>query len=315
MIRSFFGRQEPKASLSIESDGLRYLEVGKHGGSLHVLSNFVQPLSPGAFQQEMLEDPTKLSSPLEELRRRKGRGFSLPVYVGLPARDVMIRVVELPRMDPKDAREAFRWEFDKYFPFSVSEAVYDTCPVEHPEEGSGENMKLLVAAARLRMAELLLEVCEQVGMSVAGLEPALVGLLRAFFGPIPASEGGFLCLRVGRASSHVIVGYRTSGLLFRTLLVGSENIQGFDEALRSLVREVNSTLAFARGQFRNFAVDRVLLGGSAVTGEDSVRFFAESLPGVAVHPLVLWDLWGVEEVPEDADGWETCLGLAARDLV
>ncbi len=314
MARSFFGGKESRTSLSIDGDGLRYLEIGRRGGAFRVLSNLIQPLPPGTVQQELLGDPTKLLSALEELRARRGRRFVLPVHVGLPSRDVMLRVVELPRMNPEDAREAFRWEFDKYFPFSVTEAVYDTCPVEYPEEGGGENMRLLVAAARLRLVELLLEACENAGMSVAGVEPALAGLLRTFSGPIPSAEGGFLCLSVGRLSSHVVVGYRTSGLLFRTLLVGAESSMGFDEALHSLAREVGSTITFAAGQFRNLVVDQVLVCGTAVTREKPLAFLAEALPQVAVHPFSLWDTWGLEELPEESGGWETAFGLAVKDF-
>ena len=93
---SFFGGKESRTALSIEGDGLRYLEIERRGGVFRVLSNLIQPLPPGTVQQELLGDPTKLLSALEELRARRGRGFILPVYVGLPSRDVMLRVVELP---------------------------------------------------------------------------------------------------------------------------------------------------------------------------------------------------------------------------
>ncbi len=302
-----------RSSLSLASDGLRYMALD--GGVGHFkLAHARAVTTPQPFlQQGMLPDANRAVPLLEKLRQELGTALlKVPVRVSLPARDVMLRVVDMPRMSVEDARDALQWDFDKYFPFPAGEAVYDVCALEIPGNDDAEKMKILVAAARLRMVETVLDLITKAGFSVGGAEPVLAGVFRALVGPVPSFQSGALLVLPEKQSTQIMVAYRTSGLLFRTLLVGFGAGGDRGEMVRTIGREVGSTAAFVRNQFRELAIDTVVLGGEFCREPGLEEEIRSIMSDVAVQTVALWDQWGVASPPEGGE-WEGALGLLVGD--
>ena len=58
-------------------------------------------------------------------------------------------------MDASDAREALKWDFDKYFPFPYADATFDLGPINTLGEGARESARYVVAASRLHVVNSL----------------------------------------------------------------------------------------------------------------------------------------------------------------
>ena len=298
-----------RASLSLVSDGLRYLALDGTTGHFK-LTQAKAVTTPHPFlQQGMLPDANRAVPLLEKLRQEiDGSFLKVPVSISLPARDVMLRVVDMPRMGAEEARDALQWDFDKYFPFPAGEAVYDVCPLEVPGGEDAEKMKVLVAAARLRMVETVMDIVVKGGFSVGGAEPILVGIFRSLLGPMPSFKSGALLVLPEKQSTQIMVAYRSSGLLFRTLLVGFGAGGDREEMVRTIGREAGSTAAFVRNQFRELSVDTVLLGGEFSREPGLDEEIRSIMPDVAVQAVAMWDQWGISNPPSGGE-WEGALGL------
>ena len=123
MARGLFHKKH-YAGLSLQSDAFRFVELEGSASSLK-LKKSASFLAAGAIRRDSLADLKALQDGLKSLLFNAGGSFGCPVVLGLPSRDVMIRLVDLPEMPLDDAREALKWDFEKYFPFPYADAAVD----------------------------------------------------------------------------------------------------------------------------------------------------------------------------------------------
>jgi len=264
--------------------------------------------------QEMISDTQSLESLLFGIREALGGSWAPSVTIGMPSRDVLLRIVEMPPMEIEDAREALKWDFDKYFPFPYSEATFDLGVVATPGDAERENQKYIVAAARLHIVQSLLDIARRAGIRTEAVEPVNVALFRCARGMIPRPSEGSMVVSVGRSSSQIVVGYGDNGILYRTLLVGGEVSAGSGESFAAVAREVSSTFTYLGSQFRDMKVEEIILGGD-YADEQSLKDAIESVASIPVVPSDPWSSWGIRGAPEKTTGWESSIGLAVRNLV
>jgi len=267
-----------------------------------------------AIEQEMIADVHSLESHLNSIRDMIGGNWARSVVIGMPSRDVLLRIVEMPPMEIEDAREALKWDFDKYFPFPYAEATFDLGVVATPSDYDRDNQKYIVAAARMHVVQSLLDVARKVGIRAEAVEPVNVALFRCARGMIPRPSAGSMVVSVGRNSSQIVVGFEDNGILYRTLLVGGEASMESGGSFAAVAREVSSTFTYLGTQFRDMKVEEIILGGDFAVNQalkDSVESVA-SVPVIVSDP---WSLWGIHGAPEQRNGWESSIGLAMRDLL
>jgi type IV pilus assembly protein PilM len=310
-----FGRSDKKAGLSLSSDALRYIELEGRVGDLSVARSGEVSVEGGAIDQEMISDARSLEDHLMTLKSFIGGSWAPGVVLGMPSREVLMRIVEMPAMEKEDAREELKWDFEKYFPFPYGEAVFDLSVVDTPGEPDVSTSRFLVAAARLRVVESILEMAKRVALKIDAIEPLNVPLYRCVKGPGKGGPlTGTMVVYIGNTSSQIIVGFGDNGILYRTLLVGGQGQKGTDDPYTAISREVSSTFTYLGNQFRELRVDEVVLCGK-YTGD---RELTESVANVSAAPVLVsdpWSAWGIKGAPDDRLGWEPTVGLAVRDLL
>lgn len=307
MALSFFKRTKSFAGLAIQAEGLRYAEISGALGNLNCHSAFIE-ISPPAVRQDALADAAGLLSAMATLRGEIG-GFRVPVSLGLPPRDVLLRTVELPPMELEEARSAMAFEFERHFPFPASEAIYDLAPVELP--GRDGRFVLLVAASRRKNIKALVDVASKVGLNLSALEPANIAAFRAICGP-EGGKGSFMALILGEETSQLMVTYKDNGVLFRTLLFGLKN-SPVEELASALAREIASTITYVGETFKGLKVEVLIVSGG---GEDMVGTIQDKVNLPVTLATDAWGLWGIKALKgPTGDGWEAAIGLAVRDLL
>ncbi|HOO64325.1 MAG TPA: pilus assembly protein PilM [Synergistaceae bacterium] len=312
-----FLRKAPEggAGISFHDNEIRYVELSGQGGSYRLeASSFITSPTP-VLEQGMLRDVKILEPLVGRLGEELEGNFPMGITLGLPPRNVMLRVVTIPEMDIEDARGALQWDFEKYFPFPANEAVYDIVDISADAGEAPGEMKLLVAAARSRLVEQFISLFSTLDAEISSVEPSLIGAFRSILGPVPGFSGGYLMLLLEDSSTQLILGSGSSALLFRTLLVGLGEETTREDSLDSIVREVRSTLGFVKGQFRDVMVNSLVLAGSH--GEDAAlqNRLREELGELSLLSFPLWNTWGMEAPPVRPQGWEYALGLALRDVI
>lgn len=306
-----FGRSKGHAGLCIEDQVIRFLELSGDADKLSLVNKVEVPLPPDAIKQDAISNVQVLEGALSSLKTRLGNKVPSNLTVGIPSRDVFIRIIDMPRMEIEDAKNAFRWDFEKHIPFSALDAVFDVAEIEHPQNQDPEQMKLLVAASKSRTIEVLSDTLRRVGLSAGAIEPINIAMFRSLTNPISTFEGGVLAIFVGQETSQFIVGYRDNGIIFRSILGGSS--QPTEQFQELLVRESSSTLSFVSAQLRGLAIEKLVLAGGIEDKEPFRDYLAGEL-SMDVDIAEPWDLWGIKGAGDKPCGWDAAIGLAVRNL-
>ncbi len=301
------------AGLSLATGSIRYIEIEGSRGNLSVTRSSESKIEGLAIEQEMIADAHSLESHLLGIKEALGGKWADAVVIGMPSRDVLLRVVEMPAMELEDAREALKWDFDKYFPFPYSDATFDLGPVSAPWGSDKESVRYIVAAARLHVVNSLLDIARRVGIRVEAVEPVNLALYRCANGSGARTTEGTMVVSVGPGSSQIVVGYADNGILYRTLLVGGDTPPGPGGPFAPVAREVSSTFTYLGSQFREVRVDEIVICGDYAV-DKGLREAIESVTSVPVMVSDPWAEWGIFGAPEERAGWEAPIGLAVRSL-
>jgi len=314
MTAAAFLKSQNKAALALHEDHVRYVELDGDLSSLKLRRKLEVASGGMAIRKDSLSDVGALVPIFENLAGSLGGTFKSPVVLGVPSRDILIRVVELPELNMTDAREALKWDFEKFFPYAYSDAALDIARVDNPVTVEPGKMSVVVAACRLRTMESLMRVASSVGMTLAAIEPLNLAMFRAGLGPVSAYANGYLSVFAEKDITQLVLGYKDNGILYRTSLLEIPlNVEG-QRNYGPLVREIANTLTFVKNQYRELVVELVMLGGSF--GKDP-RLLSEleEATGLKTLTMDVWETWGLPAPEETANGWEAALGLAVRDLL
>lgn len=208
-MRDFFGsllRPRVEAlGLEIGTSNLKLVELSGNPPALRGLA--IRPTPPGAIQEGSIVEPGALANDLREmlgeLRTRKR-------YVVTAASNlsVITRTLQVPKMPLKQMEEAVRWEAERYIPFPIDEVVLDYSFLDsHETVPDGEQMDVVVGAARQETVASLVET-----LKAAGLEPVVIDVkpfagLRTFEGRLKGTdrEPITLFLEIGAESSALML--------------------------------------------------------------------------------------------------------------
>lgn len=302
------------AGIFIFSGVMQYVELLRSGNELVIEKCLDMPYDTGSQSGDVFAERSVIENNLRALRREVGKRWPSKIYAAVQSKDVLLRTVEFPKMELMDIKRSFRFEFDRYFPIPVDDAVYDIAFIDRPAQDDmtqGAVSYCLVSAVRRSAVENLMASASRVGIKFAAIEPAPVSALRCMMGPV--SPMGFnVFVLAGITSSMIISTYRDNGLIFRntTTAFAVEDSSGAFPS--DIARDLQATVNFSATQVRGFAPDKVYVGGYGAGLGDAVKTSIEHVVQVPVQTVDPWRAWDIKGVPKDAYGWEVSLGLTLR---
>lgn len=211
--------------LEIGASSLKLVELTGPSRTLRAYAR--RPTPPGVLMGGQVVEPAALAQEIRELFHQAGVRKRY-VVTALPSQATVVRTLQVPRMPLKEMEEAVRWEAERYIPFPIDEVILDFAPLEasQNEEASGDQVQVVVAAARQEMVASLVEALKGAGLiplvvdvkPLAGLYP-LEGLLEG--------QTAFV-VEIGGSTTTVALVQGTNPLAVRALEVSG---QSFTEAI------------------------------------------------------------------------------------
>ena len=142
------------AELSVRRGRVVLERLGQHG------------LPQGAVVDGEVADPTAVTAAIKALWRHARIG-GRQVVVGVANQRVVVRLVDLPWMQPQELQRSLAYQAGDYLPISVEEAELDYDVVGEYEGAGGQRLlRVLLAAAQKEMLAGHLRA-----VTAAGLEP------------------------------------------------------------------------------------------------------------------------------------------------
>ena len=222
--------KKKRAGLFIDRGYYRYFAVVGLPGS-YVVTDAVS----GEISEEVTQggDPYAsngmyLYQVMNEILHNVG-SMDVPVRLSLPTTDSLLRVVKFPNMTLYEAKLAFRYEFENYFPFPIEEGVYDLGEVLYPLQNGTEESRYLVAATRKTLIENITKAAKANGIEITAIEPAQIALERAVTPLTPVSDAS-VYIYAGKIRSVLIFSWKGNGIFYRTMSIGFTGIYFVDES-------------------------------------------------------------------------------------
>lgn len=232
------------------------------------------------------------------------------VNFAVPMNASLLRVAAMPGLTRDEARKAFRYEVDRYFPFSMDDCVFDLDEIDYPAGGGSCERRFVVSAARRAQAEAVYSAARSCGMRFAAMEPEQVAIERA---AAPVLEQGKGCVYVyaGVENLLVVFSWHRRGIFYRNKAIAFDGAAGsLDESAAALTEEVRGSVEFGLSRNEGFKFDEIFLFGPGASGRLRAAL-GDRFPEHDVNVIFPERRFGLD-FPY-GEGWTAALGLALRE--
>jgi len=291
--------------VGLDIDG-RYLAAAQVDGG-RVVKAVSQELPEGLIKDGEVSDPEQLGAALKDFITANGLPRS--VRLGVANQQIVVRVVELPRIENDKEREAaVRFQAAEAIAMPLDDAVLDHQIAGYTETPDGTaRMQVVLVAARHSMVEKLMEAAKYAGIKPVGIDLDAFALVRML---APQAEGDPESARVychlgGISNLAVAVGdtcYFTRPLA----AVWTDEDSG-----PRLADEIRLSIDYYMAQPQARTVGEVVLSGPGSREESIIRDIELDLglPVSVAAPLGLLDTSAVA-ADEDPHRYTVAVGLA-----
>jgi type IV pilus assembly protein PilM len=210
--------------LDIGTTAVRAAELSIRRGQV-VLEHIGQAgLPDGAVVDGEVVDPARVAAATKALWRRTKIG-SRQVTIGVANQRVVVRLVDVPWMEPDELRNSLAFQAGDYLPIPVDQTELDYAVISEFEASGGRRLlRVLLVAAQKEMLAGHLRAVKQAGLRPVGIDLNSIALLRSLAPVAGFGEGAEALVDVGARVTNMVV--HDSGVLrfVRILLMGGEDV-------------------------------------------------------------------------------------------
>jgi type IV pilus assembly protein PilM len=261
-------------SVGLDIDG-RYLAAAQVESG-RVVRGVTFELPAGLFSDGEVTNGDGLAEAIKNFVAEAG----LPknVRLGVANQQIVVRVVELPRIEDEKQRDAaVRFQAAEAIAMPLTEAVLDHQVAGYTEAPDGTpRMQVVLVAARRSMVEAVLEAAKQAGLKPEGVDLDAFALVRtlaaATAGDGPEDSARVYCHLGGVTNLAIAVG---SACLFTRPLSA---VWDDEDAGSRLADEIRLSIDYYMTQAQAKPVGEVVLSGPGSADEQLVESLGVHLP-------------------------------------
>lgn len=301
---AFSLRNSDRGVVGLDIDG-RYVAAAQTDGSRVVRAASAE-LPDGLVRDGEVADAAGLAQAIKDFV--SANNLPRTVRLGVTNQQIVVRVIELPRIDDEKQREAaVRFQAAETIAMPLDEAVLDHQIAGYVEAPDGTSrMQVVVVAARRSMIDSLLEAVKGAGLKAEGIDLDAFALVRALGSADDGDDSARVFCHLGGVTNLAIaVG---SGCYFtRPLSATWED----DDASSRLADEIRLSIDYFMAQPQPKPVGEAVLSGPGSRNEDLVRDLGIhlGLPVRVAAPLGVLDGSGLD-AGDDPHRYTVAAGLA-----
>jgi type IV pilus assembly protein PilM len=284
--------------LDIGSSAVRAVETTLSKTGERAVRKWAQLALPaGVMRAGVAQDPAAITRSIKAMWKET-RFSSRRVFLSATSVQVAVREISLPNLPAKELRKALPFLVRDVIPIPVDRAVLDFHPLELTDNGTKQR-GLLVAMPSEPVTALVAAV-ERAGLEVVSVDLGAFATLRAF-GRVEATDGASVVIDLGGTTTSIVAQTDGVPVMVRTIARGGDEITavlserlgvssveaeeqkrsiGLEEtnasaigsivrgAIRPLLGEIRSSLAYFASTHPHYRIERILLtgGGSQLRG-------------------------------------------------
>jgi type IV pilus assembly protein PilM len=212
------------AGLDIGTTAVRAAELSV-GRDRVVLERLGQVgLPPGAVVDGEVVDPGAVAAAVRTLWRR-ARLHAKRVVLGVANQRVVVRMVDLPSMEPQELRRSIGYQAQEFLPIPVVEAELDYAVLgEHEAAGGQRLLRVLLVAAQKEMLAGHLRAAALARLEPVGIDLNPIALLRSLTPVAGYADGAEALVDVGARVTNVVIHEDGVPRFMRIMLMGGEDV-------------------------------------------------------------------------------------------
>jgi len=212
LLAQLFQGPSDCVGLDIGSTSVKGVLVSRKPGGFKLIRCSIQPLPPEATA------PQRTEAIREALKVLKNQGVRVVTAIG--GNGVVVRSVVLPEMSHQELKAALSFEAEKYIPFKLEEAFFDSAILGKRPPG---RMEVLLAAARRELVKAHLETLASISLVPDVVDLEALALVNAWEVAHPQGATGVIGLMHVGARATILVFFAGIQLQFtREIPVGGE---------------------------------------------------------------------------------------------
>jgi type IV pilus assembly protein PilM len=236
--------------LDIGTTAVRAAELSVHRGRVVLERLGQQGLPQGAVVDGEVADPTAVTAAIKALWKHARIGGK-QVVAGVANQRVVVRLVDLPWMQPQELQRSLAYQAGNYLPIPVDEAELDYDVIGEYENASGQRLlRVLLAAAQKEMLAGHLRAVTAAGLQPVGIDLSPIALLRSLGPAAGLAEGAEALVDVGARITNMVIHDNGAVRFLRILLMGGEDVTSTLERVLEMDHDTaeRTKLAVSAGQ-------------------------------------------------------------------
>lgn len=217
--------KDDASGLSIEDDKLRIVRVEDR--KIKSYGSVVVP--EGVISEGEILDKDEFFKLVEKLfKNAKPKKIKTKkIRLALSESKSFLRLISMPSMNEKEINEAIKWEIEANIPLSLDQVYYDwqlVGDIFANDKDDGET-KVLVLAAAKRIVDQYLEILEEFGLEVIGIESETTALTRSLLNEFSAPKTS-LIINVDKNKTSFIFAIQNIPCFTSSVPISEKNIVG-----------------------------------------------------------------------------------------
>jgi type IV pilus assembly protein PilM len=304
-----FGRSKVTAGLDIGSGFVKLVVVDHSKGDPEITRIATSPLVADAIVEGEVMDPVLVAETIRSVIDAAGISKK-NVVAAVGGHDVIIKKIQMDRMDEAEARELIRWEAHQHVPFDMESVQLDFQILD--PKGTSPQMSVLLVAAKRELIENRLALLADAGLTASIIDVDAFALHNAFEQSYPDGMGGMVALvNIGHETTNVNILEDGVPIVVRDIPFGSRRIRESLQRERGLTADQAEAVIQGRESARDlerFVTERV--DELAVGIERAIAFITAQSGGEGVERVYLSG--GGARVPGVAAALADRLGVATH---
>jgi type IV pilus assembly protein PilM len=180
------GSSAGAVGLDIGTDHIRLAQLRPSGGGFALQRYGVIGLPLGSVVEGEIVDADAVGTAIRDLMRAVGLRSGAVVAAGVSNQKVVVRLIDLPYMDPAELTGAIQYQAQDYIPIPVEEAILDYQVIGDYMTSSDEHMmEVLLVAAQRDMIDQLVSAVDHSGLKLSVIDVTSFAIVRGLLGLAP----------------------------------------------------------------------------------------------------------------------------------
>lgn len=284
--------------VDIGSQHIKIAEIRNQGNEPVVTALGMIATPEGAVDHTGVYNSDAIAVALKQVLNESGASVPHAVISIAGQASVLVRTLEVPRMNPAELKEHMQWEINRNIPFSESNVVSDYQPLE-TEDPASQNMDVVMAISPQSAIDTVIACVKKAGRQAAAIDVEPLSMARSLRMSYDDAVGNTICLvEIGHKTMSINI-YRDGKLLMpRQVPLGGEMFTKAIADALGVSNEEAETIKLSRLEIPISAAGGASLPGMAAPTQEFQAYnpFADE-PAPTVSPAPADELPPMEPAP------------------